>query len=147
MNERFIYLMEKYFDQTISNDEEQELNSLLTFNNKLRNEFEEQKNIKEVLSKMKIKNPSSEVWDRYWLGIYRRLERGVAWVAISVGAIIILGYGIIMATENFLANTTMPALLKWGIAVLALGVLVLLISLVREKLFTSKSDKYKEIQR
>ena len=74
MNERFIYLIEKYFDNELSIDEKTELNSLIQ-NEDLKNEFEEQKRVKEVLSKMKLKNPSVEVWDKYWVGVYNKLER------------------------------------------------------------------------
>ena len=62
MNERFIYLIEKCFDNELNVDEKTELNLLLQ-NKDLKNEFEEQKRVKEVLNKMKLKNPSVEVWD------------------------------------------------------------------------------------
>ena len=99
MNERFIYLIEKYFDSEQGEEEKKEFESLL-LNNELKEEFEEQKRIKEVLTKMKLKNPSTEVWDNYWLGIYNKFERGIAWIAVSVGFIILLVYGSIEAVEN-----------------------------------------------
>lgn len=147
MNERFIYLIEKYFDNAISGDEEQELNNFLLSDPIIKQEFEEQKIIKVVLNKMKMKNPSSGVWDSYWLGIYRKIERGFAWIAISIGAIVLFAYGIYHTVENFLRDTTTPVTIKWGITLLFVGVVILLISLIREKIFTSKRDKYKEIQR
>jgi hypothetical protein len=147
MSERFIYLTEKYFDKQLSAEEQNEFNKMLAEDARLKSEFEEQKRIKEVLKKMKMKNPSSEVWDAYWLGIYRRLERGIAWIAISVGAIILVAYGVYEAVENFLKDTSTPSAVKWGITILVAGAAVLLLSLLREKIFTSKSDKYKEIQR
>ncbi len=92
MNERFIVLQEKYFDDELNAEEKAEFNNLLETNNDLQKEFEEQKRIKEVLRKMKLKNPSKEVWDSYWMGIYNRVERGIAWVVISIGALIFFGY-------------------------------------------------------
>jgi len=147
MNERFIYLMEKFFNGTITQNEEREFNELVLINPGLKNEFEDQKRIKEVLNKMKMKNPSSEVWDSYWLGIYRKIERGFAWIAISVGLIVVAGFVIFNAIDAFLKDYTTPLILKWGIGILSVGVLILLISLIREKIFTYKKDKYKEIQR
>lgn len=147
MNERFIYLMEKHFDATVAENEEKEFKELILNNPGLNEEFEDQKRIKEVLNKMKLKNPSSEVWDSYWLGVYRKLERGFAWITISIGLIIVAGFAVISSLSAFLEDTSTPLIVKWGIGILSVGVVILLISLIREKIFTSKGDKYKEIQR
>jgi hypothetical protein len=146
MNERFIYLIEKYFDNELTSDEKSEFDSLLLDEN-LRNEFEEQKRVKEVLDKMKLKNPSVEIWDKYWLGVYNKVERGIAWIAISIGVLILIVYGSIEAVENFLADTQTPGIVKLGISALVIGGLILLFSVIREKLFIGTRDKYKEVQR
>lgn len=146
MNDRFMYLVERYFDGELTSDEKNEFDSLLLDEN-LRNEFEEQKRVKEVLNKMKLKNPSAEVWDKYWLGVYNKVERGIAWIAVSVGVLILIIYGSIEAVENFLADTQTPGIVKFGISALVIGGLILLFSLIREKLFTGTRDKYKEVQR
>ncbi len=146
MNERFIYLIERYFDDELGEEEKKEFESLL-LNKDFKEEFEEQKRIKEVLTKMKLKNPSTEVWDNYWLGIYNKFERGLAWIAVSVGFIILLIYGSIEAVENFFADTQTPGIVKFGIAAMVIGGVVLLFSILREKFFTHNRDKYKEVQR
>ncbi len=147
MKERFIYLVEKYFDKEITSDESNEFNRLLSENEELKKEFDEQKRIKEVLSKMNLKNPSKEVWDSYWISIYNRLERGLAWIVFSIGAIIIFAYTAVIAVEKFLEDTQTPIILKFGITFLVIGLVILIFSLLREKIFSQKRDKYKEIQR
>ena len=147
MNERFIILLEKYFENELTDSESQEFKTLINSNAELKHEFEEQNRIKEVLRKMKLKNPSREVWDGYWLGIYNRVERGIAWIAISIGAIIFFGYASIEAVNSFINDTHTPPIVKVGISILVFGTLVLIFSLLREKFFTSKHDKYKEVQR
>jgi len=147
MNERFITLIERYFDEQLSAVEKEEFESLLQNNKELQKEFEEQKQIKEVLKKMSLKNPSRDIWDGYWLGIYNKIERGLSWIAIFVGALIFFGYVSFEAVNAFINSTHTPPLVKTGIGILFLGVLVLIFSLIREKIFTSKHDKYKDIQR
>ena len=147
MNERFIILQEKYFDDMLTTEEKIEFDNLLKTNAELKTEFEEQKRIKEVLSKMRMKNPSKEVWDSYWLGIYNQIERGIAWVVISIGALIFFGYASYEAVNAFINDTQAPPLAKLGITLLIFGALILIFSLIREKIFTSKKDKYKEVQR
>ncbi len=85
---------------------------MLETNAELKNEFEEQKRIKEVLRKMKLKNPSREVWDSYWMGIYNRIERGIAWVVISIGALIFFGYASYEVVNAFINDTQTPPLGK-----------------------------------
>ncbi len=147
MNERFIILLEKYFEKELTDSESQEFETLINSNAKLKQEFEEQNRIKEVLRKMKLKNPSREAWDGYWLGIYNQVERGIAWIAISIGAIIFFGFVSIEAVNSFINDTHTPPIVKVGISILVFGALVLIFSLLREKFFTSKHDKYKEVQR
>ena len=147
MNEKFIILQEKYFDDELNAEEKVEFNNLLETSADLKKEFEEQKRIKEVLRKMKLKNPSREVWDSYWMGIYNRIERGIAWVVISIGALIFFGYASYEVVNAFINDTQAPPLAKLGISLLIFGTLILIFSIIREKIFTSKRDKYKEVQR
>lgn len=147
MNERFIYLNEKYLDSDITTDEKSELDNLLTSDPELKKEFNEQVRIKEILSKMKLKNPSVEIWDSYWLGVYNKLERGLAWILVSLGAVILIVFGTYEAVSKMLKDTSTPAFVKIGVTALLVGGFILLLSVIREKLFTRKHDKYKEIQR
>ncbi len=147
MNERLIILQEKYFDDNLNAEESAEFKNMLESNAELKKEFEEQRRIKEVLRKMKLKNPSREVWDSYWMGIYNRIERGIAWVVISIGALIFFGYASFEVVNAFVNDTQTPPLAKLGITLLIFGALILIFSLIREKIFTSKIDKYKEVQR
>lgn len=147
MDNKFIILLEKFMEKEATAEEEKAFLDLINNDPKLREEYEEQKRIKEVMNKMSLENPSKEFWDAYWLSFLNKFERGVAWFAIVLGTIIILGYGIYHAVQAFLADTHTPGFLKFGIAALFLGGVVLLISVLREKLTVRKYDKYKEIQR
>ncbi|MBU0561256.1 MAG: hypothetical protein KJ799_17005 [Bacteroidetes bacterium] len=147
MKERFVELTEKYVEEVISPEEENELMSIINTRVEYKIEFEDQKRIKEALKKMKLKNPSEEVWDSYWIKIYNRIERGFAWIIISIGFVILAGYAAIQFVEELLKDTKTPEIVKLGSAALIVGLLILLFSILREKFFAGKSDKYKEIQR
>jgi ABC-type bacteriocin/lantibiotic exporter with double-glycine peptidase domain len=147
MNEKFLMLMEKYFDGKLTKEESSKFDEQLNSNKEYRLEFEEQKRIKEVFKKMKLKNPSAELWDGYWEKTYNRVERGLGWLAIFVGALILLGFASVEFVNQLYADNSTPILIRIGVVSLVFGLLVLLFSVIREKLFTYKSDKYKEIQR
>lgn len=147
MTDRFIYLLETYFENQLNPDELQEFNELLNSSPELKNEFEEQKRIKEVLRKMNLKNPSSEIWDNYWNIRHNRIERFVSWFLFIAGALLLVGFGIFKGVEAYIADDHSPFLLKFGIAIFVAGLILLIFSILREKLTIAKSDKYKEIQR
>ncbi len=145
-NDRFIILLERHFDGELTADEKIEFNRILE-DEKYRSEFEEQKKVKEVLKKMNLKNPTKEFWDGYWLNTYNKLERGIAWIFISIGVVLLIGYAAIELVDRLFTNDGGPLVIKIGLTALFFGSLVLIFSLLREKLFTRKNDKYKEIQR
>jgi len=147
MNERFIYLLEGCLNGSLSAKEENELKEIRESDNALNKEFKEQKRIKEVLNKMKLKNPSDEIWDSYWIKKSNQIERGIIWMTITIGALLLIAYVSYNAVEKFLENTNIPFIVKFGIGFLVLGFLFLLFSTIKEKIITRSGDKYKEIQR
>lgn len=145
--DKYIFLAEKYLDGDISDSEKGELLQILEENPELKKEIKEQKKIKGVLKKMALTNPTKEFWDEYWLNIYNKLERKLAWVLISIGAVLLLGFSAYEAISELLKDTAAPPVVKFGLLTLVIGFIVLIVSLLRERVFSVKRDKYKEIQR
>ena len=75
------------------------------------------------------------------------MERGISWIFISIGAIILLGIAVYSFIIGILNESHITLLEKIGILALAFGFVILFVSVVREKLMTRKHDKYKEIVR
>ena len=97
---------------------------------------------------MKYKEPPDEARENYWSRVYNRLERGLSWILISIGAMILLFYGGFKAVESLVKDPTVAILLKVAILLLLAGLIVLFVSVVRERIFTYKKDKYaKEVKR
>jgi hypothetical protein len=97
---------------------------------------------------MSLRHPPEEVWDRYWESSYRRVERSLAWILVSAGVVILAGYAIWHAVQALLEDADAPLGLRIAIAAVAIGAVILVVSVVREKLFTARRDPYqKEIIR
>ena len=96
---------------------------------------------------MKLKTPPQEIWDTYWVDIYNRIERSIGWILLSIGFMILLTYGGYHFFKALIQDTQMPVIIKFGILSLIGGLAVLLVSVVRERLFVYKTDPYKEIKR
>ena len=96
---------------------------------------------------MKFKTPPDKIWDTYWLNVYNRIERGIGWILLSIGAMILLAFGGYHFVINVIADKTLPLIIRIGILSALAGLVVLFVSVVREKILLRKSDPYSEVQR
>lgn len=85
--------------------------------------------------------------DRFWLGVYSRLERGLAWILVSVSATLLLGYWAYEFAAVFLADAEVPVIVRVGAAGLLLGLLLLLLGLVRERIRARAADPFRRVRR
>jgi hypothetical protein len=103
--------------------------------------------VKEVTGKMKYKKLPEFYWDDYWKHIYNRIERGLSWLLLSIGAIIMLCFLGWEFLDVLIADRKMNPILKVGIFIFTTGIIILIVSILREKLMVRRVDKYKEIER
>lgn len=144
--EHFRRLLMSAIDQELTLSELAEFNQLLNQDPEFRAEWQQHQKLKEVLKVMKLKSPPAEVWDSYWMSIYNKIERGIAWIAISIGAIILITYSLYQAITSLLADQHL-GLIKYAILAVILGFVILLVSVIREKIMIQKQERYKEVQR
>lgn len=140
-------LMMAALDGEITPDERRELDGMLARHPELRREFESMSRVKEVTGAMTYREPPEETWDRYWTSVYNRIERGIGWILVSVGSVVLLAYGAWKWLEAVWGAAGLPPVVKFAIMAVATGLLVLAVSVIREKLFTYRDDPYKEIRR
>lgn len=140
-------LISSYFDGELNEEQKKLINEHIRQCPECRKEFEEMGKFEEVMSKMELKQPSKEVWKVYWTSVYNRLERSIGWIFLSIGAMILLFFGGYKIVEGIIQDASTPLFLKIGILVFMAGIVVLLVSLTREQLFTRKRERYKEIEK
>jgi hypothetical protein len=143
----FGILIVQYVDNEISAEDREILLSHISNCSHCQKSMEEMKNIKEVSKEMKNKLFPDMAWDEYWRHLYNRLERGISWILISVGAIILLGIAVYHFILDVIGSFHLNAFEKFGILALTLGFVVLFVSVLREKIMVRKHDKYKEVIR
>jgi ferric-dicitrate binding protein FerR (iron transport regulator) len=146
-HERARHLMMAALDGELGRQDRSELDRLLAADATLREEWARLSRVKEVTTAMGYREPPEEIWDTYWVSVYNRVERGVGWILASLGVLVVAGYGLWKAVNAFLADTGLPAFVKVAVFVAALGGLILLLSVAREKLFTRQRDPYREVKR
>lgn len=85
--------------------------------------------------------------DSAWDTIYRRIERATGWVLLSIGLLLLLGFGTYELFDDFLFDPEVPAILRFGVGTLGAGVLVMLVSIARERWLAYRSERYREVER
>jgi hypothetical protein len=96
-----------------------------------------------LTNELRLRTPDDEFWDGYWESVYRRSERGTGFFLVVSGVIAVLLWGLYRAL-------TSPALLTYegvSIAVILLGLVIIFISVARERYHESKNDPYKGVRR
>lgn len=91
-SERTHALMMAALDDELSSVERAELEKLLSADEGLRKEWERLKTVKEVTATMTFREPPEEVWETYWVSVYNRAERSLAWLFLSLGLIVLLAW-------------------------------------------------------
>jgi len=79
--------------------------------------------------------------------VYRRIERGLGWIFASLGAVILLCFGLFHLVRDFFLRPEISIFAKLGVAGLIIGGAFLLVSLIRERMFAYHRERYREVQR
>ncbi len=144
-HEKFKQLISSYLDGELDAGSRKSVEEHLASCPECRKEYEDLKKFEEVMGMVSLKSPSKELWDAYWASVYNRLERGIGWILLSLGAIVLVFFGAYKMVEEIINDPAMPLVLKVGILAFIGGVAVLLVSIIREQFFLRKRERYKEI--
>lgn len=144
---RFMELAARKIDGELSDMQAIELDALLAEDPSLAAKIIAQQKMKGVSETMKFTEIPEKHREKYWLGIYNQLERGIAWTLVSLGFSILAIWALWEGINGVLADRGLPPLAKFAVLALIIGGVFLLVSVVREKLVLRKTDPYKEIER
>jgi predicted anti-sigma-YlaC factor YlaD len=136
-------LLMGYIDGELTETELHRIEQHLEGCDDCRAELAEFGRLKEVTHNMRVVSPDDKVWQDYWSNIYNRLERQLGWVLVSAGTILLLAYGI----YELVWYWNMPLVVRIGLLAVVTGFVTLLVSVLRERIFLSRSDKYERIKR
>lgn len=145
--EKFEFLISGLLDRELDTSQEQMLRGHLRVCDKCHRKHEELLRLKEVTDSVRFKDLPEEVWAGYWKSIYRQVERGLGWILLSAGAIILISFGLYESLSQFFADPEVSLLVKIGVSALGFGFIILLVSVIRERIFAYRRDRYKEVQR
>jgi hypothetical protein len=145
--ERFEALVTAAVDGELDEGGRRQLEEILAGSPELRREMADQLKVKEVVGTMRFARQPEEIWDDYRRTLAHRLERGVGWILFTVGAALLVGYGGYLALMELFKDEDVSLVIKAGVLASLLGLAVLLGSVIRERLFLRKRERYDEVER
>ncbi|MBN1125314.1 MAG: zf-HC2 domain-containing protein, partial [Sedimentisphaerales bacterium] len=140
-------LLMGYLDGELSEGQKQELEKHLQTCSACREELESFRKLIAITDEVTLLEPEDKLWELYWGGIYNRIERSLGWMLFGIAAIALLIYGGFETVKALVKDPTIGIILKIGICAMIGGLVILFVSVLRERLFFWNHDRYKDVRR
>jgi hypothetical protein len=124
-------LMMKVVDGVASPEEEASLAEAIKGTERYEAELRAFKKIKEVTANMQFKELPDSYWTGYWKDVYSRTERALAWVLMSIGLMVILGFSAYMGLSQLYSDPKVSVVIKFGVSFAVVGGIIMIVSIVR----------------
>jgi predicted anti-sigma-YlaC factor YlaD len=135
-------LLSGYLDGELTQGDRQRVELHLESCSKCREAYGELARLREAVGDLAFGELSQDEWSKIMNDVTVRTSRGSGWVLYVVGLVIVCGY----AAYEFAVDEKVPALIKSGVGALVLGLVLLFVSVLRERLMARKTDKYEDVQ-
>lgn len=140
-------LMMAYLDNELNEEQRRAFEQHLASCPECAREMEEFSRLKQVTDSVTLLEPEGRIWDQYWNHVYNRIERGVGWCIFSIAGILLVICGGFKAIEAIIRDPAVGLLLKVGLVALVVGLAILFVSVLRERVFFWGKDRYKDVRR
>lgn len=140
-------LISAYLDGELDPEERAEFERRLEAGEVSRTEFEEMRAMRDLTDSVRLRPFPEAEWDRYWTRTYNRMERGLGWILLSLGVIVLLSVGLYELLQHWFLEGASPWWLRAATGAVAAGLGVLFVSVLRERIFVRRTDPYREIER
>ena len=140
-------LLMGYLDDELDDEQKNSVSLHLASCPQCTAELEEFRKLKQITDQVTLTEPEDRIWQNYWSSVYNRTERSIGWIIFSISAILLLIYGGFKFIEELVKDPTVDIILKAGLIALIIGLAVLFVSVLRERIYFRKKDRYKDVRR
>lgn len=140
-------LMMGYLDGELDDEQRRQFETHLSQCEACTKALKEFNGLKRLTDSMSLSEPEDRIWQQYWDHVYNRVERGVGWMIFSISALLLTLYGGFKLIETLLTDSQVALFCKVCLVFLVIGIAILFVSILRERLFFWKSDRYRDVRR
>jgi len=139
-------LLMGFIDGELSADEARQMEDHLAVCPACRGELATYQQLGRAADSLAMEEPLVNT-DLAWERIYDRIARGAGWLLLWVGLTLMAGWGLWVLGAEFLVNPEVSLVVRLGVGTFTLGSLLLLINILRERLYRRKTERYDEVVR
>ena len=140
-------LMMAYLDNELNEEQRRAFEEHLASCPDCARELKEFRKLKQMTDCVAFVEPEDRIWEQYWNHVYNRVERCTGWILFSVAAIALFIYGGFKLIESVIQDPTVGVLMKIGLLALLGGLVILFVSVLRERVYFWGKDRYKDVWR
>lgn len=127
-----------YLDGELEPDERARFDRYREQHPEFQREIDEMRSVVEAADAFEPAPLPDEEWDAFLDNVYNRLERRTGWTLTIIGAVALL----MIALYFVVVIPWAPGYVKLGVELALLGLGILFISVLRQRLFMMKTDRY-----
>jgi anti-sigma factor RsiW len=135
-------MLSGYLDGELTQGDRQQVEVHLETCAGCRSVYDQLASLRQTVGQMSFEQMSQERWGAMMNDVTVRTSRGAGWLLYVAGLIVVCGY----AAYAFMIDDAVPALIKSGAGALVVGLLLLFVSVLRERLMARRTDKYEDVE-
>lgn len=141
------HLLSAYVDGELDSQNVVRIEAHLAGNEETRREVDRLRRFNQVTASLRLKEAPPEEWEGFWSNFLNRAERSLGWILLTAGVALVGFWSLYNLLVALVATDALPLYVKGGIFAGAAGILVLLFSVMRERIHKRSKTRYKDIIR
>lgn len=131
-------LLSGYLDAELPHDDRARVEAHLAQCAQCTKELEDLNGLVAAADQMRFAEPPDEVWDAFTENVYNRLGKRTGFLLLAIASTLLLG----LALFFIVVAPWAPPLVKFAVEIGLLGLVVLFVIVLRERLHMLKTDRY-----
>lgn len=136
-------LLTLYIDDEISKEEKEAVKSHVSSCPHCKKLMDQHLKIKKTSSEISFTEPPADTMAKYWANVSANLSRGSGWIFLIIGSVILALYAI----YRFAFDPGVHSLIKITIAAIMIGIILLFLSVLIDRIRDLKTDRYRGIEK
>jgi len=141
--EEYKSLMMGLMDDELTEEEAVRVNHHLIRCESCREEYEQLRRTSGKMEGMDLKTPDDEILKKAWKSPYSRLARNFGILLVVSGWLAMVIYG----TYEFMVIKDMESIPRFSFVIMGLGIIILFITVLRDRIRSYRHDPYKEVEK
>ena len=142
-HEHYQILMMGFIDDELTETDQTKFRQHLDSCAECNRELVEYRHLADTANAVRLREPQDHELDRFWASLYNRMERSTGWVLVLLGVVLITAIIVVeIAKTDWLAWW-----LKVGVAAVVIGLALLFLNVLRERIRTLPFDRYRKVHR